>query len=53
MLADIYANSNRPRDAVDELELFARLDPRSAYMDRVKEVLPVMRQRAAAASSQP
>ena len=53
MLADIYANSDRPREAVAELELFAQLDPESTYMDRVREVLPVMRQRAASASAQP
>ncbi len=53
MLADIYANSDRPREAVAELELFAQLDPQSAYMDRVREVLPVMRQRAASAPAQP
>lgn len=46
MLADIYANSNRPSDAVAELELFAQLDPQSEYMERVHEVLPVLRQRA-------
>jgi len=53
MLADIYPNSDRPREAVAELELFAHLDPQSAYMDRVREVLPVMRQRAASAPAQP
>lgn len=31
LLADIYANSNRPREAVTELELFAKLDPKSSY----------------------
>ncbi len=34
----IYANSNKPREAVAELELFAQLDPKSAHMDRVREV---------------
>jgi lipopolysaccharide biosynthesis regulator YciM len=53
MLADIYANSNRPRDAIAELELFAQLDPLSAYMDRVREVLPVLRQRVASSASKP
>jgi tetratricopeptide (TPR) repeat protein len=53
MLADIYANSDRPRDAVAELELFAQLDPRSAYMERVHEVLPVLRQRAASSAPSP
>lgn len=52
LLADIYSNANRPRDAVSELELFATLDPQSPYMDRVREVLPTLRQRAAA-DSQP
>lgn len=47
LLADIYANSNRPRDAVAELELFAKLDPKSSYMERVREVLPILRQRSA------
>lgn len=46
LLADIYANSNRPREAVAELELFATLDPRSSYMERVREVLPILRQRS-------
>ena len=48
LLADIYANANKPREAVAELELFAKLDPNSAYMDRVREVLPILRQRSAA-----
>lgn len=46
LLADIYANSNRPRDAVTELELFAKLDPSSPYMGRVQEVLPILRERS-------
>ena len=29
----IYANSNKPREAVAELELFAQLDPKSAHME--------------------
>lgn len=53
LLADIYANSNRYRTAVAELELFAKLDPKSAYMERVREVLPVLRQRAASSASSP
>ena len=48
LLADIYANFNKPRDAVAELELFAKLDPKSPYMGRVREVLPILRQRSAA-----
>ena len=40
LLADIYANSNKPREAIAELERFAKLDPTSVYMDRVREVLP-------------
>ena len=51
LLADIYANSRRPREAVAELELFANLDPKSSYMERVREVLPILRQRAATAAS--
>lgn len=50
LLADIYANSNKPREAIAELELFAKLDPTSAYMDRVREVLPILRQRSAASA---
>jgi hypothetical protein len=50
LMADIYANSDRPRDAIAELELFAKLDPESSYMTRVREVLPVLRQRSAASS---
>ena len=50
LLADIYANSNKPREAIAELELFAKLDPNSAYMDRVREVLPILRQRSAAST---
>lgn len=50
LLADIYANSGRPHEAVAELELFAKLDPKSSYMARVREVLPVLRQRSAAAA---
>lgn len=46
LLADIYANSNRPQEAVAELELFAQLDPKSSYMERVREVLPILRQRS-------
>ena len=53
LLADIYANSDRPREAVAELELFAKLDPKSSYMERVREVLPILRQRAAASASPP
>jgi tetratricopeptide (TPR) repeat protein len=51
LLADIYSNSNRPREAVAELELFSKLDPQSPYMDRVRQVLPSLRQQAAASSS--
>lgn len=51
LLADIYANSNKPREAIAELELFAKLDPNSAYMDRVREVLPILRQRSAASTN--
>lgn len=47
LLADIYANSNHPAEAVAELELFTQLDPQSTYMNRVREVLPTLRQRAA------
>ena len=50
LLADIYANSGRPRDAIAELELFAKLDPESFYMKRVREVLNVLRQRSAASA---
>jgi Tetratricopeptide repeat len=50
LLADIYANANKPREAIAELELFAKLDPSSAYMDRVREVLPILRQRSAAST---
>ena len=50
LLADIYANSNKPREAIAELELFAKLDPNSAYMDRLREVLPILRQRSAAST---
>jgi hypothetical protein len=56
LLADIYSNSNKPREAVAELELFAKLDPKSSYMGRVRRVLPVLRQRSAASvfpSSEP
>ena len=53
LIADIYANSDRPREAVAELELFARLDPKSSFMERVREVLPILRQRAAAPASPP
>ena len=49
LLADIYANSNMPSEAVAELELFSKLDPQSTYMVRVREVLPTLRQRATAA----
>jgi hypothetical protein len=51
LLADIYSNSNKPREAVAELELFAKLDPKSSYMGRVREVLPILRQRAATSAS--
>jgi tetratricopeptide (TPR) repeat protein len=51
LLADIYSNSNSPREAIAELELFAQLDPQSPFMSRVREVLPVLRQRAAGSSS--
>jgi hypothetical protein len=53
LLADIYANSDRPREAVAELELFAKLDPKSSYMERLREVLPILRRRAAASASPP
>jgi len=53
LLGDIYANSNRPGQAVAELELFTKLDPKSSYMERVREVLPILRQRAAASASPP
>ena len=47
LLADIYANSNKPHEAIAELERFGKLDPKSGYMDRVREVLPILRQRSA------
>jgi Flp pilus assembly protein TadD len=50
LLADIYANSGRPHEAVVELELFAKLDPKSSYIERVRDVLPVLRQRSAASA---
>ena len=53
LIADICANSDRPREAVAELELFARLDPESSFMERVREVLPILRRRAAASASPP
>jgi len=53
LIAGIYANSDRPREAVAELELFARLDPESSFMERVREVLPILRRRAAASASPP
>jgi Tfp pilus assembly protein PilF len=53
LLADIYANSDRPREALAELELFSKLDPKSSYMERVREVLPILRQRAANSASPP
>ena len=53
LLSDIYANSNRPREAVAELELFAKLDPTSPYMGRVREVLPILRERSGASTSEP
>jgi tetratricopeptide (TPR) repeat protein len=48
LLADIYSNSARPKDAITELEEFSRLDPQSPFMARVRQVLPALRQRAAA-----
>ena len=53
LLADIYANSNRPREAVAELELFAKLDPNSSYRGRAQEVLSILRERAAASTPPP
>jgi tetratricopeptide (TPR) repeat protein len=50
LLADIYANSSRSREAVAELELFAKLDPSSSYMGRVRDVLPILRQRSEAST---
>lgn len=50
LLSDIYANSNRPREAVAELEIFAKLDPGSSYMGRVRQVLPILRERSAAST---
>lgn len=50
LVADIYANSGRPREAVAELELFAQLDPKSSYMERVRQVLSVLRQRLTASA---
>jgi tetratricopeptide (TPR) repeat protein len=50
LLADIYANSGSPGDAIAELELFAKLDPESSYMKRVNEILPVLRQRSTASA---
>ena len=51
LMADIYANSDHPREAVKELELFAKLDPKSSYMERVREVLPLLRHRVATSDS--
>jgi len=45
LLADIYSNSDRPNDAIAELETFSRLDPESPFMSRVREVLPELRRR--------
>jgi len=53
LMADIYANSDRPRQAVAELELFKKLDPKSSYIERVREVLPILRQRAATSTPAP
>jgi tetratricopeptide (TPR) repeat protein len=53
LIADIYANSDRPREAVAELELFLKLDPKNSYMERVREVLPILRQRAATSALRP
>lgn len=50
LVADIYSNSGRPREAVAELELFAKLDPKSSYMERVSQVLSVLRQRSTASA---
>ncbi len=48
LLGDIYSNSGRIKEAIDELELFVRLDPQSPYAARVTQVVPELRKQLTA-----
>lgn len=51
LLGDIYSNTGRTRDAIEELELFVKLDPESPYVTRIKKVLPELRAQLASDTS--
>ncbi|MGH9799203.1 MAG: tetratricopeptide repeat protein, partial [Blastocatellia bacterium] len=44
LMADVYSNTGRVEKAVNELELFIKLDPKSPYLPRVKESLVQLKQ---------
>ncbi len=45
LMGDVYSNWGKTAKAIEELEEFKRLDPRSPYIARVDQVLPQLRQR--------
>jgi tetratricopeptide (TPR) repeat protein len=48
LLGDIYSNTGRLKESIDELELFVHLDPQSPFVPRIQQVLPELRKKLAA-----
>jgi len=48
LLGDIYSNTGRLKESIDELELFLHLDPQSPFVPRIQQVLPELRRKLAA-----
>jgi hypothetical protein len=44
LLADLYSNTGQPQKALEELELFAKLDPSSPLMPRVTAAIAKLKQ---------
>lgn len=43
LMADLYSNTGKRDKAIEELEIFAKLDPNSSYMPRVQQALRQLR----------
>lgn len=43
LMSDLYSNTGQREKAIEELELFEKLDPNSPYMPRAREVLRQLR----------
>jgi len=53
LMVDLYRNTNDPGRALEELEEFARVDPTSSYMPRVKEAMSELRGQIRGAEPRP